>query len=367
MAGRKQRSVGWAAFGVVVAGSMLLGGCANQPAGSYNDRPDWVSRPEASRNPALFITAVGQGGTVETARTDAVTKLTGAVASRAGRVDVNLGAYQDAVQSAGADPRFTVELLKLERIELTADQIGLRVLEVYRDSNGRCYALGQIDRGQLVQAYDGEIRRNGDLSSTLVNSAAQALTPLSRWEQLDTALLAATARDELIEVRQKLAEPLVEPQRTVPPAEPSVAMIRQQLASIRPSASAVVDRALAGPPSDAVIDDVRGALVKLGVPMEAAPGLTTATPDVRFVIGFVTTPASDSQMQVALVNYRLTVEASDVRTGRLMDTMVIEGKTGGRTEGDARAEAARVARADLGPRLERFLRRAVYGYAPSGK
>lgn len=346
------------ASGLLVGPAALLTLAGCQVAQPSTAKEAWVGSPETAANPSTTLAAVGQGGDPEAARAAAVKGVTQEVARRVSAPGFNIDQYATRLRTVGDDPMTTVELLRPREFVAAAPMVNIQITQTTRDERtGRYFALATIDRASLAQVYSAEAGRNASMVGQLWNGAA-GQNAYQFTETLTTAQLAAQARDALARTSQKIGESLTTP--------PGVTIFRPTQEEIRVAMSQAVSPVSAGvfagsdlPPS--IADELRQSLFRLRVPQFT----DRSRADIDIVTQFTMQPVSDGAADARLMNWRLTLEPIN-KTGTSLEMLVLEGKTGGRSDPDARQEATRVALIELREKGDNFLRKVLYsqGSAP---
>lgn len=357
-AGRRCGAGRAALVAVAVVGVVAALGCAGGRKAAQ--LPEWVADPASVRDPGDYFVAVGQGASTGEAEEAARRAVTEQVAEAVGARRAETSEYRRRVEAAGGDPAISAELLELRDLGSAARVAGFEIIRRHVDErSGQHYALGSLSKARLVAAYETEMRINAALSNRLAAQAESESVTLRRFSLLRAALAAAEAYNDLRFARGRLAGPLTGYDETLNPPKTSVQELRARLATLRSTVAASIESV--GPDAVPMVVEtaIRSALQRLNVPVRRVPG----EGQVRILVTYAVLPVNEQAVEARLVNWRLGVEVVEDQSGRSLATLALDGKTGGRTLADAQAEAARLARIELEPRIEEFLQRTLFEQA----
>jgi len=358
----------WAAIAAALLTMIQVGCAARQSAGAgaaawpaAPERPRWVDEPASALPGDGFRTAVGVGVDRPDAEEAAIARLAQSV-----RVDIN---SVESVQRTYAQRSRPGETRGVERIsarrdvQLSADlQLpGVQIAAVYRDpERGSVYALAALDRRAAADELLADRTAALARARSAVRRAEAASSPrrsAALWRAAaDHALVALDAEASW----RALAPPADRAGQDVDAAAALLARIDARLVETLDGIVVAVEssgenaRRFEGPLRDAARD--------LGLPLS-----DRETPAVRLRLDHSIVETPSYAPRVRLFTWRLSVEAMDARSQRLLETLDLSGVVQVPGARAGRAEAAAAASRALESHAPEFVRDAVFGppQAPS--
>jgi hypothetical protein len=326
----------------------LLAGCHHEPA-----RPAWVDQPGLARPEALYLTAVGAGGSRSEAADAALARLAQRITVDVEARETARSTYVADTDDKGISSRQRVQLDRTIDLGTGVLLMGSEVIETWEEPRGGFFALAVLDRAAAAAAYDGLLSDLADEVREERPAAGEAVSPWSRFVRLSRALRAAEEHDELLAIRSVVW--------SWPSARGGPRVFAPGIAAERSKAldelAAVVEPAPGTPAAIASI--VRDALAEAGIAVRPQ-----ASGAVRVRVSYETGERPFAARRDHVVEWRLTVELADSATGGPTQGLSLDGDGWGATEADASAAALHRAQAGLRRELARYLQELV---SPPGR
>jgi hypothetical protein len=323
-----------------VLAALLAAGCS-QPT-----RPAWVDQPGASWPDAFYLTAVGAGSSRDQAADAALARLSQRIAVEVEARETTQSTY---VADTGSDEHTSRERVQMDRrIDLDTDTLlmGSKVQETWRDPEGPVYALAVLDRLAAASAYDDMLRDLADQVRAAQAESDAAGSAWSRFVRLGRALAPAREHDRLLRIRAAISPWSTNPFDEAP--EPLAPEVAAERAAALVQLIAVVDLAPGTPEAFAPI--VTDALMAAGIAVSP-----DAEPSVRARVAYEASERPFARRTDHVVEWRVTVQLVDGRSGRSAQELTLEGDGWGETAADASAAAMHRARSRLRPELTEYI------------
>jgi hypothetical protein len=357
----------------------ITAGCANSaprrallleesgPAGP-GGRPMWVASPMMHPAAAHGPVALGSGTTPHQADEAALVNLAREIASETAYRRADAADYRRWMAAVGEDPSNTAELLELQRIERLIPLAGADIVGRWSEQPPTWfYSIAGVDHGRLAAAYKTEMQMNANAAQRQAARAQSEPDPLRKLAHAQAAILAteaiatlAAARDRLIGEGQ-----LEEPASAVGPVQaPSISIpeLEAIIAATQNAAAIAVLDAGQDPVPPPVDTELKEAVSRLRVPVVPPAIEVQLPPESRhacLLAKYAVDPVQEPSSGRTLASWTLTIQACRAASESPVDTLAINGTTGGRTYADAQLEAAREARRQLHARIDSFLDRTL--------
>ncbi|MCL1812398.1 MAG: LPP20 family lipoprotein [Treponema sp.] len=147
--------------------------CSSGPSAKKTAEPDWVSDPYKVYNRAIYIAAVGYGGSRDAAEKSALTNLTsifGQSISSETRTDYT---YTQAVQASSFVWSEKSDLEQAVKTSVAMDTlIGAEIKDVWKSPDGEWYAAAAMDKAKTNMIYAELIQQNLETIGKLTRLSA---------------------------------------------------------------------------------------------------------------------------------------------------------------------------------------------------
>lgn len=347
-----------AAVGLSIALMSASIGCAGKK-GPPN-APKWVTDPYVQHSRDDYIAAAGKGSSMREAEAYATADVAKQLAREIDHQPINIGEYKARTEHAGFDSSRSIELLQLAEFDESRRMLGFDIADRWthepKKGPAAFYAHGVLNRSDLADAYETEMRRNTSFANRMITMADGEPVTMRRFAELRAALAAAEAYRDLRYIRDSVGSARYAGDDSLDPPSRSVDALGAQIADLRNSIAASIESSGGRDIPDLFRSEIRQSLQRVGIPVRT----DTSGGHIRILVGWETESIHEQRDDMDLVLYRLNVELVEDVSGFSLASRSWDAKTGGRTRSDADKDAIRLARREMSEEIDEFITDAVF-------
>ncbi len=187
----------WRCLSLLGAGVMF--GCTLTPPPVSAGRPGWMENPQQKYPVNRYLTAVGEGDTLQAAESVALGNLARIFESE---VTVDERLAERYVELIGKQ-NFYQEQTQFERdvtVRTSQELLNVQYPERYTDRRtGRVYVLASLHRGETAEVYVTRLKQNDALTSRFAARAEAASSPAVRFAALSAAVAVSADSRRLLD------------------------------------------------------------------------------------------------------------------------------------------------------------------------
>lgn len=188
--------LGTAVFAASNPSKVLTGNAINKKTGL----PVWVSNPYTDYNERLYLAGVGYGSDENAAREDAKSDLIKTLTQKITATE-NVKTYADSVSE---NSTYTQDIDTSSSI---TDIAGLQIVENYKASDNKVYALAVLNRQQASDNYQRQIKQNNAYITEYITFAKQEPGTIQSCVYGHKALELAQKNEYYIELIKLIGSP----------------------------------------------------------------------------------------------------------------------------------------------------------------
>ncbi len=183
--------------GVLLLSVVLFGSaCVTSPV-ARGKRPSWMDNPQSKYPLRYYVTAVGEGDTLDDAQSVAVGNLAKVFRSNV-QVDETLRERYVELMGTKSSYQEQTQFDRNVQIQSGLSLVNVRYADSYTDDTGRVYALAFINRARTAKIYATRLRENDTRTRYFVDQAAGA-SPAVAYAALSAAATVSADSQLLLE------------------------------------------------------------------------------------------------------------------------------------------------------------------------